>query len=163
MMDSVVTDVLTGVVDMIDTKPYLDRIDRLLIGALESHACESSYRALERLKGSRSVVEAFPEIASLGVKKLVSDSYACARNARYKKRMNIVDEMRLEMYEIPNELFEDEKVLTGKGGVDGRASGVVRSAAQVATVVAGKAMFEWLKLDACQRDFWRSEIAKMAV
>lgn len=144
---------------MIDVKPYLDEIRSRLVDTLSEHPCMASYQALSRLDSAVSLEEAFPEIASLGKERLKVDSYTCARNARYKRKMNIVDEMRLSVYEIPCRMFEDEKALTGQRVVDGQSSAIVRPAAQIATVVASKAMFEWMKLDDGERAFWRGMIA----
>lgn len=144
---------------MIDVKPYLDEVRNKLVDVLMAHPCKASYQALSRLDSVDSLEEAFPEIASLGKERLKVDSYTCARNARYKRKMNIVDEMRLSMYEIPNRMFEDEKVLTGVKVVDGRASSLVRPVAQIATVVASKALLEWMKLDDGDRVFWGEMIA----
>ena len=144
---------------MIDVKPYLDEIRAKLVDTLSEHPCKESYQALSRLKSAESLEEVFPEIASLGKERLKVDSYTNARNARYKRKMNIVDEMRLSMYEIPYRMFEDEKLLTGSKVVDGRASSLVRPVAQIAAVVASKAMFEWMKLDDGDRFFWSEMIA----
>lgn len=144
---------------MIDVKPYLEEIRIKLIDVLKAHPCGASYAALGRLDSAESLEEAFPEIASLGKERLKTDSYTNTRNARYKKKMSIVDEMRLSIYEIPGRMFEDEKALTGVRAVDGRASSIVRPAAQIAAVVASKAMFEWMKLGDGGRVFWGEMIA----
>lgn len=144
---------------MIDTKPYLDEIRLLLVDTLKAYPCNASHNALDRLYSVESLDDAFPEIARLGREKLKKDSYVWARNARYKRKMNIVDEMRLAMYEIPNRMFEDEKLLTGQKAVDGQSSAIVRPAAQIAAVVASRSMFEWMKIDDEERDFWSGVIS----
>lgn len=146
---------------MIDTKPYLDEIRVLLADTLKAYPCNTSYDALGRLHSFESLSDAYPDVASIGKEKLKSDSYVYARNARYKRKMNLVDEMRLAMYEIPNRMFEDEKALTGQKVVDGRASSIVRPAAQIAAVVASKAMFEWMKMSDAERDYWGEAVAHM--
>lgn len=141
--------------DMIDTKPYLNEIRLELLDVLKAYPSKESDDALCKLDLHESLFDAFPEIAKLGAKRLKYDSYAWARNARYKRKPTIVDEMRLAMYDVSTRMFKDEKALNAGGAVDGKASAVVRSAAQIAAVVASKAMFEWLKLDEWQRGLWK--------